>query len=390
MDATTDAEHLTELATPPHNDRVGVLSILWVWVFYFVLNTVRMAISGADHQIAMAGRRIVVVLVGVVLTAGLYLVLRRVDRAAMPVRLAVALTASVPVAFAHAAFNYYAFYVYAPIAFFPEEAAYAMDMHKALMMELVSTAADWYFFIIAWASLYIAFSNAAQAHYAEDQAARYRAQAQSAQLRALRYQLNPHFLFNTLNSLSTLVMRRNPEQAEQMIGTLAAFLRSTLTTDPTEDATLADEIRTQRLYLDIEAGAISRPAARYLRYSGIGAGRTYSQPAAAAAGGERDQIRRGANDAAGDDRDQRQGGGGQAAYPGQRRRCGGGTLHRRARGRVAQRVRAPADAFSVPRPAARPARARRAVFASICTCRCSFSLSGPHDRTGYAAHVDRG
>ncbi len=252
MDATTDAEHLTELATPPHNDRVGVLSILWVWVFYFVLNTVRMAISGADHQIAMAGRRIVVVLVGVVLTAGLYLVLRRVDRAAMPVRLAVALTASVPVAFAHAAFNYYAFYVYAPIAFFPEEAAYAMDMHKALMMELVSTAADWYFFIIAWASLYIAFSNAAQAHYAEDQAARYRAQAQSAELRALRYQLNPHFLFNTLNSLSTLVMRRNPEQAEQMIGTLAAFLRSTLTTDPTEDATLADEIRTQRLYLDIE------------------------------------------------------------------------------------------------------------------------------------------
>jgi len=211
-----------------------------------------MAIAGAEHQLAMSGRRAAVTIFGMALMAALYFVVRTVDRARMPVRLAVAFAASLPVAFAHAAFNYYAFYVYAPIDFWPQEIQHMIAVHETPLISIVDTAAEWYFFIAAWAVLYIALSNAEQTRQAEAQAARFRAQAQTAQLRALRYQLNPHFLFNTLNSLSTLVLRRNPEQAEQMIGTLAAFLRATLTTDPTEDATLADEIRIQRLYLDIE------------------------------------------------------------------------------------------------------------------------------------------
>src|SRR5205823_3090281 len=58
--------------------------------------------------------------------------------------------------------------------------------------------------------------------------------------------------FNTLNSLSSLVMSRRPEEAEQMIVNLSTFFRSSLAIDPTEDVSLADEIRFQRLYLDIE------------------------------------------------------------------------------------------------------------------------------------------
>jgi LytS/YehU family sensor histidine kinase len=211
-----------------------------------------MALAGADHQFAMSGRRVVVTLVGMVLTTALYLVLRTVDRARVPFRLAVAFTASLPVAFAHASFNYYAFYVYAPMDFWPQETQHAMALHLSPLSSIMETAAEWYFFIVAWAALYIALSTADQARHAERLAARYRAQAQAAQLRALRYQLNPRFLFNALNSLSALVLRRSPDQAEQMIETLSAFLRTTLTTDPTEDATLAEEIRTQRLYLDIE------------------------------------------------------------------------------------------------------------------------------------------
>ena len=121
MDATTAAEHLIDGAPARHRHRVGALSILFVWAFYFALNTMRMSLAGPYHQLAMCGRRAAVTIFGMGLTWVLYFVIRRVDRAGMPVRLAVAFTASVPVALGHAAFNYYAFYVYAPIDFWPLE-----------------------------------------------------------------------------------------------------------------------------------------------------------------------------------------------------------------------------------------------------------------------------
>jgi LytS/YehU family sensor histidine kinase len=73
-----------------------------------------------------------------------------------------------------------------------------------------------------------------------------------AQVRALRYQVNPHFLFNTLNSLSSLVMSGRPDEAESMILKLSTFFRTSLSLDPTADVSLAEEIDLQRLYLDIE------------------------------------------------------------------------------------------------------------------------------------------
>jgi LytS/YehU family sensor histidine kinase len=72
-------------------------------------------------------------------------------------------------------------------------------------------------------------------------------------LRALRYQVNPHFLFNTLNSLSSLVLTGRREQAERMILNLSTFFRTSLCDDPTVDVPLSEEIYLQRLYLDIEA-----------------------------------------------------------------------------------------------------------------------------------------
>ena len=76
--------------------------------------------------------------------------------------------------------------------------------------------------------------------------------AHAAQLRALRNQLNPHFLFNTLNSITSLIARgRNPE-AEKMTESLADFLRQTLALDPQRQITLGEEIELQLLYLAIE------------------------------------------------------------------------------------------------------------------------------------------
>jgi two-component system, LytTR family, sensor kinase len=65
--------------------------------------------------------------------------------------------------------------------------------------------------------------------------------------------VNPHFLFNTLNSLSALVLTGKPAKAEQMIQSLSAFYRRSLAEDPTGDVSLDQEMALQRSYLDIEA-----------------------------------------------------------------------------------------------------------------------------------------
>ncbi|MFS0772059.1 sensor histidine kinase [Sphingomonas sp. 1P08PE] len=77
-------------------------------------------------------------------------------------------------------------------------------------------------------------------------------QASSAQLAMLRYQLNPHFLFNTLNSISTLVLLKQTERANAMLSRLSSFLRYTLANEPTAHVTVAAEIETLKLYLEIE------------------------------------------------------------------------------------------------------------------------------------------
>jgi sensor histidine kinase YesM len=81
---------------------------------------------------------------------------------------------------------------------------------------------------------------------------RLESQASSAQLAMLRYQLNPHFLFNTLNSISTLVLLKHTERANAMLARLSSFLRYTLANEPTAKVTLAQEVETLKLYLEIE------------------------------------------------------------------------------------------------------------------------------------------
>src|SRR5690606_28683043 len=76
--------------------------------------------------------------------------------------------------------------------------------------------------------------------------------AQEAQLKMLRYQLNPHFLFNTLNASSTLILDHRNATASSAITGLSEFLRYTPDQDPMEPVTVAQEIDALNLYLDIE------------------------------------------------------------------------------------------------------------------------------------------
>ena len=76
--------------------------------------------------------------------------------------------------------------------------------------------------------------------------------AQQAQLAALRLQLNPHFLFNSLNALSSLVVTAENARAERMISLITSFLRSSLLANPREEVTVADELASISDYLEIE------------------------------------------------------------------------------------------------------------------------------------------
>ena len=110
----------------------------------------------------------------------------------------------------------------------------------------------WYFFFVAWAAFYLAIVAQGRSHELRRRAIAAEAAAQAAQVRALRYQVNPHFLFNTLNSLSSLVLTGRNEKAEEMLLALSTFFRTSLSQDPSADVTLSEEIDLQRLYLDIE------------------------------------------------------------------------------------------------------------------------------------------
>lgn len=93
-----------------------------------------------------------------------------------------------------------------------------------------------------------------EAENKEEQLKRSRAEtiAQEAQLKMLRYQLNPHFLFNTLNAIASLVEGKRSANANTMIVQLSNFLRYSLENDPIRRVSLSQELDALRLYLNIE------------------------------------------------------------------------------------------------------------------------------------------
>jgi sensor histidine kinase YesM len=106
--------------------------------------------------------------------------------------------------------------------------------------------------LAGWSALYFGINFYLIVEDQIDQMEHLENQASSAQLAMLRYQLNPHFLFNTLNSISTLVLLKQTERANAMLSRLASFLRYTLANEPTAHVTVAQEVETLKLYLEIE------------------------------------------------------------------------------------------------------------------------------------------
>lgn len=108
------------------------------------------------------------------------------------------------------------------------------------------------YLILAWTFLYITLRFYRELQIQIRQTLQATAMAHQAQLKMLRYQLNPHFLFNTLNAISTLILDRDTPNANRMVQSLSAFLRHSLDNDPMQRVTLRQELEAIQLYLDIE------------------------------------------------------------------------------------------------------------------------------------------
>ena len=272
--------------------RIVIASIVGLWLFYFLLTTLRGAMVGLDADMAVLLRRAVVTAAGMAVTFVLWLILRLFDARPMWAKILAALVIAMPGALMIAQVNQLAFAdleqqmikklgerqgisirkdeagnVLVDVPGIPGDIEAEGDAPPApatitlqsapqgleKWQPVIDIAFTRYFLLLAWSSLYFALLVGAQAKLSERREQEFRSAAKAAELRSLRYQVNPHFLFNTLNSLSALVMTGKAERAEEMIQTISSFYRHSLADDPTSDVPLADEFALQQHYLEIEA-----------------------------------------------------------------------------------------------------------------------------------------
>jgi len=250
--AKTVARAMTP-AEPAQNDsglsanRVAILTVLLCWTTQFVLLTAQMAAAERAMNMPVMTRseltaRASMSLVGIILSLFIALALHRMRTTPLGPRIAVAALGSVVASVLHALANFGLFSI------FMSEAS----MQRATVASYFAATTVWFWTYGTTAALLLVIFYHADLRERDRRLTQLRAVAQSAQIKALRYQLNPHFMFNTLNSIASLVGRKETEEAEAMVENLSDFLHTTLELNPEEDITLARELELQELYLSIE------------------------------------------------------------------------------------------------------------------------------------------
>ena len=231
--------------------RFALMSAGGFWAVWLLLVTARAAAMGWPDQAGMFVRRFGLFTVGIVLTLLIHMALSRLGRRSLPVRATAAFVLAIPATVLFAVLNTMVFYRWFPVPSVAGDLA-RWDPDAVTVTAIADGLVTWYFFFAAWAAFYLAVGYVGEVRVAEREAAASRAEAREARLAMLRLQVDPHFLFNALNALSSLVARGETKPARAMIGDLAAFLRAGLSADVSEDIPLGDEIELQRLYLAIE------------------------------------------------------------------------------------------------------------------------------------------
>lgn len=222
--------------------RSGLWLTLAFWGSCYVLLTLGTALSGNEHLPQIAAVRVLTTMLGLGFCYLIHLMLKYPQLNTAKRRL-IALAIVAPVAAETFAWAVY----FAEAAVDPVVGSSEFSWTAA-----VRVIAFWTWFFLAWSGLYLALNYSFDVQEEQQRSAELRDQAHVAQLRALHSQINPHFLFNSLNSVSALILDRDMEKAEEMVMKLARFLRMGLAADPTRKLPLDLELELQRSYLEIE------------------------------------------------------------------------------------------------------------------------------------------
>ena len=220
----------------------AVFVVLLFFAAQFSMMTLSRFMRVPDEGWEVVLPRLIVTICGALFGLFILKVQRGVGRASLFRRILIAAGLAAAGSYVHAAANLLVFTL-----FFPPDSDFGV-----LFVSYLFSGLDWLWFYSALSIMVLALTYASDLAESDDRIAALQAQANAAQLKALRYQLNPHFLFNTLNSIAALIGRKEGNEAEGMVVSLSDFLRSTLSMDPGKQIPLGDEVRLQSLYLEIE------------------------------------------------------------------------------------------------------------------------------------------
>src|ERR1700728_1053803 len=137
-----------------------------------------------------------------------------------------------------------------PVAFAP---CLILESFEHVRWHALVAVSMWSWFILfIWCSLYFSIKQWQQSSQERERLLRVESEVREARLLALRYQLNPHFLFNSLNAVSTLVLDGNAPAATRMLAQIGDLLRTSLDSEVTAEGTLSQELASTEGYLAIE------------------------------------------------------------------------------------------------------------------------------------------
>jgi two-component system, LytTR family, sensor kinase len=234
------APHLTMRELEDQRVRWVVWITLIFWISNFLLSTLGTALEGNPHLGPIAATRLGTTLLGLAFCFFIHLLLRRLSTTRKRL---IALAIVAPIAAE----------TFAWARFFAEAAVDpSLSLHNFTWSGAVRTISFYTWFFLAWAGFYLAVSYSFDVREEQRRTAEIRERAHLAQLRALHSQINPHFLFNSLNSVSALILDGKVALADQMVTKLAQFLRLGLAADPSHKIRLSSELELQRTYLSIE------------------------------------------------------------------------------------------------------------------------------------------
>jgi two-component system LytT family sensor kinase len=233
----------------PVNIDIAVKTILGVWAAYMFANIVRATMWSPQSHNHSLEYYIITAVISITVTWALY---RLLLKAGESLTLAVIIL-TVPTIFLALA----TVFVSNSLLAYPAPMLEYLSASHNIPLEEAHTfffdaAFTNYLIFLGWGGLYLAMANSRNTEIALVHSRNLERLTRGSEIRALRYQISPHFLFNALNSVSCLIMDKQNGQAERLIDLIADYMRSVLYYDGEDIITVEKEVAQQIRYLEIE------------------------------------------------------------------------------------------------------------------------------------------